>query len=78
MEREIILWNLQRIINIRLLLLFCLQYFVVDCWGVNMGKKERIEQLKWYIEHYVGCCFGTVYEWKQELKILEEDANECK
>ena len=43
-----------------------------------MDKNERIEQLEWYIEHYEGCCFGMVYEWKQELKILKEGANECK
>ena len=73
MEREIILWNMQRIINIHLLLLFHLQYLFVDYWGVSMDRKERIEQLKWYIEHYVGCCFGMIFEWKQELRQLQGD-----
>ena len=45
----------------------------------NDEKRDRIEQLKWNLDHCQGWVyFGKIREWTQELQQLEDELDEDK
>ena len=45
----------------------------------NDEKRDRIEQLKWNLDHCKGWVyFGKIREWTQELQQLEDELDEDK